>query len=96
MHLSVILIYSVSVADSKKIVFPFITWFLFIEGKKSETLPPLKDIRERCIKQLEQMRCDHMRRLNPTPYKVCSFKLFCNFIILNNFFIYFYFKLCPG
>ncbi|RHN54010.1 putative nicotinate phosphoribosyltransferase [Medicago truncatula] len=39
-------------------------------GKKSETLPPLKDIRERCIKQLEQMRCDHMRRLNPTPYKV--------------------------
>ncbi|KAK7406531.1 hypothetical protein VNO78_08158 [Psophocarpus tetragonolobus] len=38
--------------------------------KKEETLPPLKEIRERCIKQLEQMRSDHMRRLNPTPYKV--------------------------
>ncbi|CAL0331795.1 unnamed protein product [Lupinus luteus] len=38
--------------------------------KKEETLPPLRDIRERCIKQLEQMRPDHMRRLNPTPYKV--------------------------
>ncbi|GAB2282626.1 Nicotinate phosphoribosyltransferase 2 [Dionaea muscipula] len=33
-------------------------------------LPPLKDIRARCMEQLEQMRPDHMRRLNPTPYKV--------------------------
>ncbi|TKY70586.1 Nicotinate phosphoribosyltransferase 2 [Spatholobus suberectus] len=38
--------------------------------RKEEILPPLKDIRERCIKQLEQMRSDHLRRLNPTPYKV--------------------------
>ncbi|CAJ1929579.1 unnamed protein product [Sphenostylis stenocarpa] len=38
--------------------------------KKEEILPPLKDIRERCIQQLEEMRPDHMRRLNPTPYKV--------------------------
>ncbi|KAL8160459.1 hypothetical protein V2J09_001996 [Rumex salicifolius] len=35
-----------------------------------EALPPLNDIKERCMKQLEQMRPDHMRRLNPTPYKV--------------------------
>ncbi|XP_061341777.1 nicotinate phosphoribosyltransferase 2-like isoform X2 [Gastrolobium bilobum] len=54
--------------------------------KKSETLPPLRDIRERCIKQLEQMRPDHMRRLNPTPYKVSvSAKLydFIHFLWLN-------------
>ncbi|XP_027361996.1 nicotinate phosphoribosyltransferase 1-like [Abrus precatorius] len=55
-------------------------------GKKGETLPPLKEIRERCIKQLEQMRPDHMRRLNPTPYKVSvSAKLydFIHFLWLN-------------
>ncbi|KAG5061193.1 hypothetical protein JHK87_002222 [Glycine soja] len=54
--------------------------------KKEEILPPLKDIRERCIKQLEQMRSDHMRRLNPTPYKVSvSAKLydFIHFLWLN-------------
>lgn len=43
--------------------------------KAREDLPPLKDIRERCIKQLEQMRPDHMRRLNPTPYKVLDSSL---------------------
>ncbi|CAM8992804.1 unnamed protein product [Rhodiola kirilowii] len=39
-------------------------------GNKREELPPLKEIRERSIQQLELMRRDHMRRLNPTPYKV--------------------------
>ncbi|KAJ6366853.1 hypothetical protein OIU77_003266 [Salix suchowensis] len=51
-----------------------------------EDLPPLKDIRDRCIKQLERMRPDHMRRLNPTPYKVSvSAKLydFIHFLWLN-------------
>ncbi|XP_044485120.1 nicotinate phosphoribosyltransferase 2-like [Mangifera indica] len=55
-------------------------------GKRREDLPPLKDIREHCIKQLEQMRPDHMRRLNPTPYKVSvSAKLydFTHFLWLN-------------
>ncbi|KAJ7944435.1 Nicotinate phosphoribosyltransferase [Quillaja saponaria] len=55
-------------------------------GKEREILPSLKDIRERCIKQLEQMRPDHMRRLNPTPYKVSvSAKLydFIHFLWLN-------------
>ncbi|KAK3013487.1 hypothetical protein RJ639_010306, partial [Escallonia herrerae] len=37
--------------------------------ERREELPPLKEIRDRCIKQLELMRPDHMRRLNPTPYK---------------------------
>nr|TKR65969.1 nicotinate phosphoribosyltransferase family protein [Populus alba] len=54
--------------------------------KPREDLPPLKDIRDRCIKQLERMRPDHMRRLNPTPYKVSvSAKLydFIHFLWLN-------------
>lgn len=42
------------------------------EAKTREDLPPLKEIRERCIAQLDQMRPDHMRRLNPTPYKVST------------------------
>ncbi|GAY52368.1 hypothetical protein CUMW_141220 [Citrus unshiu] len=55
-------------------------------NKRREDLPTLKDTRERCIKQLEQMRPDHMRRLNPTPYKVSvSAKLydFIHFLWLN-------------
>ncbi|KAL9340886.1 hypothetical protein Peur_067105 [Populus x canadensis] len=54
--------------------------------KPREDLPPLKDIRDSCIKQLERMRPDHMRRLNPTPYKVSvSAKLydFIHFLWLN-------------
>ncbi|KAG4115195.1 hypothetical protein ERO13_D12G070200v2 [Gossypium hirsutum] len=42
-------------------------------GKVREELPALKDIRDHCIKQLEQMRPDHIRRLNPTPYKYFSY-----------------------
>uniref|UniRef100_A0A7C8YU34 Nicotinate phosphoribosyltransferase n=2 Tax=Opuntia streptacantha TaxID=393608 RepID=A0A7C8YU34_OPUST len=55
-------------------------------GKYREELLPLKDVRARCMKQLEQMRPDHMRRLNPTPYKVSvSAKLydFIHFLWLN-------------
>ncbi|KAJ3700404.1 hypothetical protein LUZ61_004109 [Rhynchospora tenuis] len=51
-----------------------------------EELPSLNKIRARCIKQLEQMRQDHMRRLNPTPYKVSvSAKLydFIHYLWLN-------------
>ncbi|KAF5208276.1 Nicotinate phosphoribosyltransferase [Thalictrum thalictroides] len=47
---------------------------------------PLKEIRSRCIEQLDQMRPDHMRRLNPTPYKVSvTAKLydFIHFLWLN-------------
>ncbi|XP_052205534.1 nicotinate phosphoribosyltransferase 1-like isoform X2 [Diospyros lotus] len=54
--------------------------------KKREELPPLKEIRNRCVQQLEQMRPDHMRRLNPTPYKVSvSARLydFIHFLWLN-------------
>ncbi|KAJ8770777.1 hypothetical protein K2173_021424 [Erythroxylum novogranatense] len=54
--------------------------------KTREELPSLKDTRHRCINQLEQMRPDHMRRLNPTPYKVSvSTKLydFIHFLWLN-------------
>ncbi|KAL3525682.1 hypothetical protein ACH5RR_014054 [Cinchona calisaya] len=54
--------------------------------KTREDLPSIKEIRNRCIEQLEQMRPDHMRRLNPTPYKVSvSAKLydFIHFLWLN-------------
>ncbi|XP_049935512.1 nicotinate phosphoribosyltransferase 2-like isoform X2 [Nymphaea colorata] len=40
-------------------------------GKQREELPPLSKIRERCMQQLDQMRPDHLRKLNPTPYKSC-------------------------
>jgi hypothetical protein len=33
----------------------------------------LEKIRSRCMQQLEKLRPDHIRRLNPTPYKVCFF-----------------------
>ncbi|XP_043713142.1 nicotinate phosphoribosyltransferase 2-like [Telopea speciosissima] len=55
-------------------------------GKARVELPPLKEIRDRCMQQLDQMRPDHMRRLNPTPYKVSvSAKLydFIHFLWLN-------------
>ncbi|CAN6322028.1 unnamed protein product [Urochloa humidicola] len=51
-----------------------------------EELPSLHEIRSRCIQHLERMRPDHMRRLNPTPYKVSvSAKLydFIHFLWLN-------------
>ncbi|XP_020110878.1 nicotinate phosphoribosyltransferase 2-like [Ananas comosus] len=54
--------------------------------KPREELPSLKKIRVRCLQHLEQMRPDHMRRLNPTPYKVSvSSKLydFIHFLWLN-------------
>jgi len=51
-----------------------------------EELPSLHEIRTRCIQHLDRMRPDHMRRLNPTPYKVSvSAKLydFIHFLWLN-------------
>ncbi|RZB85970.1 UDP-glucose 4-epimerase GEPI42 isoform F [Glycine soja] len=66
--------------------FSIVTCLFFFEDIKKDSLPALRDIRERCINQLEQMRSDHMRRLNPTPYKVSvSAKLydFIHFLWLN-------------
>ncbi|GAB2279663.1 Nicotinate phosphoribosyltransferase 2 [Dionaea muscipula] len=54
--------------------------------KERVDLPPLQDIRARCMEQIEKMRPDHMRRLNPTPYKVSvSAQLydFIHFLWLN-------------
>ncbi|XP_066355168.1 nicotinate phosphoribosyltransferase 1-like [Miscanthus floridulus] len=51
-----------------------------------EVLPSIHEIRTRCIHHLDRMRPDHMRRLNPTPYKVSvSTKLydFIHFLWLN-------------
>ncbi|XP_057871510.2 nicotinate phosphoribosyltransferase 2 [Cryptomeria japonica] len=57
-----------------------------ISGKECEPLPTLESIRGLCSKQLAQMRPDHMRALNPTPYKVSvSEKLYelIHFLWLN-------------
>ncbi len=40
------------------------------DGEIKEALPPLKDIRDYAKEQLNQLRKDHVRDLNPTPYKV--------------------------
>uniref|UniRef100_A0A0D9ZFI1 nicotinate phosphoribosyltransferase n=1 Tax=Oryza glumipatula TaxID=40148 RepID=A0A0D9ZFI1_9ORYZ len=51
-----------------------------------EELPSINEIRSRCMGYLDRMRPDHMRRLNPTPYKVSvSAKLydFIHFLWLN-------------
>ncbi|KAL6638222.1 hypothetical protein ACP70R_025794 [Stipagrostis hirtigluma subsp. patula] len=54
--------------------------------KPREELPSLHEIRTCCMRHLDRMRPDHMRRLNPTPYKVSvSAKLydFIHFLWLN-------------
>ncbi|KAG0598188.1 hypothetical protein M758_12G053200 [Ceratodon purpureus] len=53
---------------------------------RREPLPSLVHLRKRCLDQLAAMRTDHMRALNPTPYKVSvSGKLydFIHFLWLN-------------
>ncbi|XP_071705482.1 nicotinate phosphoribosyltransferase 2-like [Rutidosis leptorrhynchoides] len=65
--------------------------------KAREELPTLKQIRDHCMKQLEQMQTDHMRRLNPTPYKVSvSTKLYelIQFLWLNNLYVCVVHELC--
>lgn len=55
-------------------------------NKPRAELPSLDKIRSRCMQQLEKLRPDHIRRLNPTPYKVSvSAKLyeFIHYLWLN-------------
>lgn len=35
-----------------------------------ERLPSLEELKQQCSEQLAAMRGDHVRSLNPTPYKV--------------------------
>ena len=35
-----------------------------------ERLPSIEELKQRCSEQLAAMRGDHVRSLNPTPYKV--------------------------
>ncbi|OAE27745.1 hypothetical protein AXG93_4193s1460 [Marchantia polymorpha subsp. ruderalis] len=39
-------------------------------GQPREPLPPLEELRRHCQEELAAQRTDHMRGLNPTPYKV--------------------------
>lgn len=44
---------------------------LYVEnGKLVEKLPSIHDIKAYCDKELGMLRRDHVRLLNPTPYKV--------------------------
>ena len=40
------------------------------DGEIQQPLPSLKDIREYAKQQIHELRKDHVRDLNPTPYKV--------------------------
>jgi nicotinate phosphoribosyltransferase len=47
------------------------------DGGVTSEIPDLQSARELCRKQIREQRTDHLRRLNPTPYKVSlSEKLF--------------------
>ncbi|KQK12258.1 nicotinate phosphoribosyltransferase 2 [Brachypodium distachyon] len=55
-------------------------------SKQREELPSINENRSRCMRHLDRMRPDHLRRLNPTPYKVSvSAQLydFIHFLWLN-------------
>ena len=43
------------------------------DGKLVKELPPLSEVRERCKSQINTMREDHMRRLNPYFYNYFCF-----------------------
>jgi hypothetical protein len=57
---------------------------LSFEGVPREPLSSLEEARARCRTQLDAMRPDHLRGLNPTPYKVvypfvvyvCSYNIY--------------------
>lgn len=52
-------------------IFQFLNMnLLCLKDKPREVLPSLSEMRDLCMQHLDQMRPDHMRRLNPTPYKV--------------------------
>lgn len=43
---------------------------VWAEGKMTEKLPTISDIRQQVQMSLKTLRQDHKRSLNPTPYKV--------------------------
>lgn len=40
------------------------------DGKLTEPFPSMNEVRARVAEQLATFRQDHLRRLNPTPYKL--------------------------
>jgi nicotinate phosphoribosyltransferase len=64
-----------------------------------EKLPSLEDVKKHCMQQLAAMRSDHMRALNPTPFKVChmchyNFILFSLFMMLTDPCYWYCFRVC--
>lgn len=49
-------------------------------GERVKPLPSLQELKQRCRQQLQAMRSDHIRSLNPTPYKVSVSDHLYNFI----------------
>lgn len=40
------------------------------DGQLTKVMPSLEEVRTRVQKELDTMRTDHLRRMNPTPYKL--------------------------
>jgi nicotinate phosphoribosyltransferase len=43
---------------------------LYWDGKPAESPPSLAEARDNVVKEIKSLRADHLRMLNPTPYKV--------------------------
>jgi hypothetical protein len=39
---------------------------------RREKLPSLEEVKKHCMDQISAMRSDHLRALNPTPFKVSN------------------------
>lgn len=55
-------------------------WFDGPRGGLQRALPSMEDQRKYVLEQLHHMREDHLRPLNPTPYKVSVSASLYNFI----------------
>ncbi len=50
------------------------------DGKVQQVFPSLAECRNLVLKQIKDMRPDHLRVLNPTPYKVSVSQELFNFV----------------
>lgn len=58
------------------------------DGAIRQPVPTLAEVRNRVQESLSTLRQDHLRHLNPTPYKVCilsAFNIICLDLIVTHF-----------